>query len=90
MLLCIIALSFGGERNLKVELKNEKRSYFCFYCFEYLIKELLCAPEDVFELGKFQKVLLQGFLVSVDLLQLDLQLLKCGLQEGGKKHVKHR
>lgn len=55
--------------------------FYFFYSFYYLIEELLCAPEDVFELGQFQKVNLQGFLVSVDLLHLDLQLLKRGLQE---------
>lgn len=57
-----------------------KQDKLFFKNFDYLIKELLCAPEDVFELGQFQKVLLQGFLVSIDLLQLHLQLLKCGLQ----------
>lgn len=44
-----------------------------------LVKELLGTSQDVLELGQLQEVLLQGFLVGVDLLQLVLQLLKRGL-----------
>lgn len=45
-----------------------------------LIKELLCSTQYVLELCQFEKVLLQCFLVSVDLLQFILQLLKGCLQ----------
>ena len=41
-----------------------------------LVKELLGAAQDVLQLRQLQEVLLQGFLVGVDLLQLVLQLLK--------------
>lgn len=37
-----------------------------------LIKELLCPSEDVLKLRQFQEVLLQGFLVGVDLPHLIL------------------
>jgi hypothetical protein len=37
-----------------------------------LIEKLLSASQDVLELRQFQEVLLQCFLVSVDLLQLVL------------------
>lgn len=52
----------------------------------HLIKELLCSTEDVFELRQLQEVLLQGFLVGVDLFQFVLQLLKGGLTITVSKH----
>lgn len=46
----------------------------------HLVKELLCPTKDVFQLRQFQKVLLQCFLVGVDLLQFILQLFKGRLE----------
>ena len=53
----------------------------------YLIKEVLCLPQDVFEFRQFQEVSLEGFLVGVHLFQLILKLLKAGLLEEGKFKV---
>lgn len=56
--------------------------WFCKSCIcsrADLIKKLLRTTQNVFELGQLQEVLLQGFLVGVDFLQLILKLLECGL-----------
>lgn len=42
--------------------------------------------KDVFELRQLQKVLLQGFLIGVYLLQFILQLLKRGLSSTTNSH----